>query len=612
MNTYTQKTPLKIVDGIKKDELSKEVRAQTFDDPSSNISTNIIGHDETLNQEEIIDYTSEKSEIEIVNDNQMEITDFLGISTNRLYYDNEKKYMYTYINDEKSPIFYGSIGILGLYINAETEKTNYKIGVVTNGKLQTTIQPASILNNTGKIVELGEIGIPITSTNARYIVNYLDDLRYEMRDKIEVTNFLERLGYYKNSFVLPNETIGQDAITFVPNSEGDKQYINGFVESGSLDDWKENVFNPIKEKPFALTYVLASFASLLVEKFRIDPFVVELSGNSSRGKTICMKIASSVWGNPDRLIESWYTTNVAVGRRAALLNNLPLLLDDTKKGREKDISSIVYQFTQGSEKTRGSLTGTQRAGTWKSIMLSTGEKKITEFGHHAGVAGRVITLSEAPFGNGDATKLVNDIEMNVNDYYGTAGKIFASWLTSQELDRWKEKYIDIRNQYISLSENNNVVKRLAKYMALIHLSALMLNECLYTEIQDYILYDVWNAMLEGNEEVDKPKQAMVYLYEQCLMNRQRFMKSKSGHEMLDSWGDWNYEDDNAEKIIMFPTKVEEILNKNGFDAKTILSEWKKNEWILTNGKGNTKNQRLFLGGQKRMIVIDLPKIKEFV
>lgn len=50
-----------------------------------------------------------------------------------------------------------------------------------------------------------------------------------------------------------------------------------------------------------------------------------------------------------------------------------------KKGREKDISSIVYQFTQGSEKTRGSLTGTQRTGTWKSIMLSTGEKKITEF-----------------------------------------------------------------------------------------------------------------------------------------------------------------------------------------------------------------------------------------
>lgn len=68
-----------------------------------------------------------------------------------------------------------------------------------------------------------------------------------MRDKIEVTNFLERLGYYKNSFVLPNETIGQDAITFVPNSEGDKQYTNGFVESGSLDDWKDNVFNPIKE-----------------------------------------------------------------------------------------------------------------------------------------------------------------------------------------------------------------------------------------------------------------------------------------------------------------------------------------------------------------------------
>ncbi|WP_257128327.1 DUF927 domain-containing protein [Bacillus cereus] len=612
MNTYTEKTPLKVIDGIKKDDFSKEVSAQTFEKSSSlNISTDIIGHSDTLNQVENIDYELKNENVKPVSCDSLEDSKFLGISTTKLRYDSRNNYMYAYIKEVKTPVFYGSIGILGLYINAETKTINYELGVISdNSVFRSTIQPAETCSNTRKIIELANLGIPITSTNAKYIINYLDELRYKQKDKLKVSYFLERLGYYENSFVLPNETIGQNEITFVPSSEGDRQYANGFTNSGSLEDWKENVFNLLKEKPFALTYVLASFASLLNEKFHVDPFIVELSGNSSRGKTVCMKIASSVWGNPDKLIESWYTTMVGVGRRASLLNNLPLFLDDTKKGKEKEIPSIVYQFTQGSEKIRGSLTGTQKAGTWKSIMLSTGEKKITEFGHNAGVAGRAITLTESPFGD-NATELVNNIEMNVNEYFGTAGKSFATWLTQQDIEPWREKYVDLRNQYIALAENNNVVKRLAKYMSILHVSALMLNECFDAQIQDCMLYDVWSRMLEDNEEVDKPKQAMVYLYEQCLMNKPKFVKNKESYEIPDTWGDWQYEN-NVDKIIIYPTKVKELLNKEGYDSQTIIKEWKNNGWIIGESGRNTLTKRLLLGGKAKMIVIDLTKIIEFV
>ncbi|MCW4657486.1 DUF927 domain-containing protein [Bacillus sp. AS_5] len=611
MNTYTEKAPLKVIDGTKKDDSSKEVSPQTFEKTSnSNISTDIIGHNDTLNQVENTDYEIKKENVKPVSCDSLRESEFLGISTTELRYDSKRNYMYTYIKEVKTPVFYGSIGILGLFINAETKSINYELGVISdNNVFRSTIQPAETCSNTRKIIELANLGIPITSTNAKYIINYLDELRYKQKDKLKISYFLERLGYYKKSFVLPNKTIGQDEIVFTPNSEGDRQYASGFTNSGSLDGWKENVFNLIKEKPFALTYVLASFTSLLNEKFHVDPFIVELSGNSSRGKTVCMKIASSVWGNPDKLIESWYTTMVGVGRRASLLNNLPLFLDDTKKGKEKEIPSIVYQFTQGSEKIRGNLTGTQKAGTWKNIMLSTGEKKITEFGHNAGVAGRAITLTESPFGD-NATELVNNIEVNVNEYFGTAGKSFATWLTQQDLTLWKTKYADLRNKYIALAGDNNVVKRLGKYMSLIHLSALMLNECFDAQIQDYVLYDVWNRMLEDNEEVDKPKQAMVYLYEQCLMNKPKFVKNKESYEIPDAWGDWQYEN-NVEKIVMYPTKVKELLNREGYDSKTILNEWKTRGWILTANGRNTKSERLLLGGLKKMVVIDLTKIIEF-
>ncbi|PNK22177.1 hypothetical protein CBR55_33475, partial [Bacillus thuringiensis] len=96
--------------------------------------------------------------------------------------------MYTYIKEIKVPIFYGSIGILGLYINAETKGINYELGVTSdNNMFRTTIQPAETCSNTRKIIELANLGIPVTSVNAKYIINYLDELRYKQKDKLEVT-----------------------------------------------------------------------------------------------------------------------------------------------------------------------------------------------------------------------------------------------------------------------------------------------------------------------------------------------------------------------------------------------------------------------------------------
>ncbi|PFJ19687.1 hypothetical protein, partial [Bacillus cereus] len=89
MNTYTEKTPLKVIDGIKKDDFSKEVSAQTFEKSSSlNISTDIIGHSDTLNQVENIDYELKNENVKPVSCDSLEDSKFLGISTTKLRYDS--------------------------------------------------------------------------------------------------------------------------------------------------------------------------------------------------------------------------------------------------------------------------------------------------------------------------------------------------------------------------------------------------------------------------------------------------------------------------------------------------------------------------------------------
>lgn len=77
----------------------------------------------------------------------------------------------------------------------------------------------------------------------------------------------------------------------------------------------------------------ASFASVLVKVLGGLPFFVDLWGETEGGKTVTLMVAASVWANPDesRFIGDFKTTDVALEAKADVLNNLPMILDDTSK-----------------------------------------------------------------------------------------------------------------------------------------------------------------------------------------------------------------------------------------------------------------------------------------
>ncbi|MCR6795764.1 DUF927 domain-containing protein [Bacillus cereus group sp. Bc005] len=528
-------------------------------------------------------------------------------------YDKKKNVLQRETREGEWKIFFRShLSVKSIYINSETNKTNYELAWIDHrGKERTTIQSANVCSNSRKIVELADLGLQITSSNSKEVVEYIDEYKHHAGNEIDVKYFIERLGYHKKSFVMPHETINKKDLIFMPNSEGDKQYTEGFSKNGTLEEWKKNIFDRVKKYPYAMMFLMSSFASVLLEKFNMKPFIVEISGNTSLGKTISMEVASTVWGDPKTLIEKWNTTMTAVGRRAGLLRNLPLFLDDTKNGVEKMIHSIVYQFTQGVEKTRGNLTGTQTAQTWSNIMLSTGEKKITEFGHNAGVAGRVLTINKAPFGRNNS-ELVDLLEFDMCEYYGTAGIAFLEWLMNEEIAIWKERYKLLIEEYSKMANGNNVIKRLSKNMALIHITSLMVNEALQVDFEDSLLYDLWKEMIETNKEIDKPRQAMEDLYEQCLMNKTQFVYGPECLEIKGAWGDWEYNNSKCNRIAMYPSKVKELLENMGYDANTIINEWNNKGWLKASEKRTTIAVRLILGGVKKMIVIDTDIIKQFI
>ncbi|MGQ0422345.1 DUF927 domain-containing protein, partial [Bacillus sp. HC-Mk] len=145
-------------------------------------------------------------------------------------------------------------------------------------------------------------------------------------------------------------------------------------------------------------FILASFASVIIQDLRLQPFIVDLSGTTSQGKTTTLKAAASVWGN-ERLMSEWNATKVSIERKAAYLNSFPLLLDDTRKANERILKDVIYQFSGGRSKGRGSLKGSQREFTWHNILLSTGEVSLNEYAkNQGGAAARIIPLIDEPLG----------------------------------------------------------------------------------------------------------------------------------------------------------------------------------------------------------------------
>ena len=82
---------------------------------------------------------------------------------------------------------------------------------------------------------------------------------------------------------------------------------------GSFDDWVQHIKKIRSEGKFEnMIYLVASFASVLIEPLDALPFILDIYGPSGRGKTVALMMACSVWANPDesQYIGDFKTTDI--------------------------------------------------------------------------------------------------------------------------------------------------------------------------------------------------------------------------------------------------------------------------------------------------------------
>lgn len=464
------------------------------------------------------------------------------------------------------------------YEDIESDEVSYNLYFQDNNREVNLNVGAEQITDARNLIKLAKNKLDVTSTTSTRLVDYINT---SMREKPPINvSVANRLGHIKSYFIYPyEEELDNSNIKLFNNDSGYRSLINAFETKGTLVNYSKNVFYKIKSLPMVMMMVYASLGSVLLHEFNINPFIVEISGRTSTGKTFTLKVAASVWGN-DGLITEWNSTKNSIEAQAVFFNSFPLLKDDTRNTYPKFISDTVYNFSGGKTKSRSNINRTlDEVKTWKNILLSTGEVSMPDMaGEKGGVSGRVITLQDDPYPKDfDFSTLAECID----DSHGLLGKAFIRQFRIDK-DKYHNSFKGAQQYFIKKAEGNEVMARLGRSFALMQVTGEILNDIEGFEHDHYaIVNDAYNSMVKNNVNIDKPKQMLEELLQYLDANRNHI--EGEGYDDVKS-GDVKaiYKRD---YLCVLGETVKDFL---GHEMHTITGEWSRKNYLVESNVGKQK------------------------
>ncbi|MBI1209752.1 MAG: DUF927 domain-containing protein [Azospirillum sp.] len=219
--------------------------------------------------------------------------------------------------------------------------------------------------------------------------------------------------------------------------------------AGTGDGWRDAITAALSalDCPHWTLGVTAGFVAPLVSLLGLDTCGISLSGLSSAGKTIALKLAVSAWGTPKLnkgLLQSMRTTENALEALARNSHSTVLALDELAHVDGKAMSKMIYGIASGSGKSRMSQGAILRPRSqWQTFALLSGEtsleEKIRSDGgqFQAGMAVRIPDVDVTHVNRRVAPAILAAID-GIEQHYGHAGPAFVAELICHGCHRTPE------------------------------------------------------------------------------------------------------------------------------------------------------------------------------
>lgn len=465
--------------------------------------------------------------------------------------------------------------------NLETGEEQIKLAYRRNGRWSELIVPKTMITSANKIVGLSALGVSVTSENAKYLVRYLSDVENANDDYINIQYSSSKIGWIREYFLPYDKDIVFD---------GDmrfRQLYESIDTGGSRELWYEHVKQIRSTERIEPKIMLAaSFASILIKLIGGLPFFVDLWGETEGGKTVTLMLAASVWANPgeSRYIGDFKTTDVALEAKSDMLNNLPLILDDTSKVSNKirdNFEGIVYDLCSGKGKSRSNKElGVNRENRWLNCILTNGERPLAGYVSQGGAINRIIEVecSEKIF---DSPQETADI---LKKNYGYAGRDFVDAVKEMTVDEVRS----LQKYFQELLQDDGKMQKQSISMSIILAADKIATDKLFHDRQ-YIDLQIAKNLLTEKEMVSENERAYWYIMDKVSMNDQRFDYDTK----CEKWGETSMNPDEGKKVIIYSAAFDEICKSGGFSRKAFLSWCVKKDLVETDSRGYpTKAKRI--------------------
>ena len=480
--------------------------------------------------------------------------------------------------------------------NLETGEEQLVIAYKRNNVWNEIKIPKDVVSSASKIVSLSKFGISVTSENAKYLVKYLSDVENFNDEHIKVQSSTSKLGWINKDFIPYDNSVIFD---------GDNRFRNLYeaVHSrGSEEVWMNHMKELRRTGRKEIKFMLAaSFSSVLIQMLGGLPYFVDLWGETEGGKSVSLMVACSVWANPDesQYIGDFKTTDVALETKADMLNNLPMMLDDTSKtsARIRDnFEGVVYDLCSGKGKSRSNKDlGINRENRWKNCIITNGERPLQSYVSQGGAINRILEIECGQNVYDDPGYTADLIKKN----YGFAGKKFIQILKEMNLDDIKQIQKNFQEQ---LYDADKTQKQSTS------LSIIMTADKIATE---YIFCDDCYLTIEEAKEALTDKNVLSdnercyrFLCDKVAMNAQRF----DGETKIEKWGmiEHGY-------AVFYSQAFDELCKSGGYSKKAFLSWADRNGLLQTQGGNYTKVKKIS-GSAYRCVFLQIEEVEpsEFV
>jgi uncharacterized protein (DUF927 family) len=462
--------------------------------------------------------------------------------------------------------------------NADTGEEKVQLSYYRDEEWRQISVARPVAFNRSQITSLSTHALPVTSENAKDVINYLSDFEASNMETIPVIKSVGRMGWIGSKQFLPYAapTVELDV------DPGMTAIASGYTTSGTLADWiictKE-----ARKSPLVRMLMAASFAAPMLRLVGHRVFLVHIWGPSRGGKTAALKAALSVWGEPETIMASFNSTRVGLERLAGFYSDLPLGVDERQLvGNKQDlIESLVYLIGMGKGKTRGTKGGgIQAAHSWRTIALTTGEEPLSSESSNTGIKTRVVELYGEPFSD---ERVAANVHQVTKDHYGHAGELMIQKLIEQSQESpetFKQAHQMLADQIVQKYPKHMGAK--ISQLAMLAIGDIWSSTIIYgtdfnTAVIDALaLIDTFAGQIQTSESADESVVAAQKLWSWIRAHHSNF-----GDKAFEQFG---YKVEGA--FFILGHKFDEAIKELGFNGQRMLRDWAKRGWIKTEKAGD--------------------------